>query len=269
MAQGNWSYIPYRESKLTRFLQDSIGKNAQTWLIATVSPTVETFDETLNTLKFADNAIKIKVKALNHSIEFKESEKIEELQKEVTYLKELLNLKRAGNPEDVHRQLYILKKENVKLKKMVTTNSPIPRNLLTASLNSAVSTARNHHFGIGSLDTNDISKEFKISPADISNDTKPNHRYDKYINGVKVEDKPKLTDRGESFGSNNFKISNNGVPISHVKKLSSDRRSSTDLQYAGSKILAGNYKYDPSSMHQADIIPLRIRSHNKTGKFKL
>ena len=89
--------------------------NAQTWLIATVSPIVEMFDETLNTLKFADNAIKIKVRALNHSIEFKESEKIEELQKEVTYLKELLNLKRAGNPEDVHRQLYILKKENTKL----------------------------------------------------------------------------------------------------------------------------------------------------------
>jgi hypothetical protein len=46
MAHKKKSYIPYRESKLTRFLQDSIGKNSNTWLIATVSPTVETFDET-------------------------------------------------------------------------------------------------------------------------------------------------------------------------------------------------------------------------------
>jgi len=46
LAQNKSSYIPYRESKLTRLLQDSIGKNSNTWLIATVSPTVATFDET-------------------------------------------------------------------------------------------------------------------------------------------------------------------------------------------------------------------------------
>ena len=46
MAANKTSYIPYRESKLTRFLQDSIGNNSNTWLIATVSPTVATYDET-------------------------------------------------------------------------------------------------------------------------------------------------------------------------------------------------------------------------------
>lgn len=49
-------HIPFRESKLTRLLQDSIGGNTQTYLIATVSPLIESIDETISTLKFADRA---------------------------------------------------------------------------------------------------------------------------------------------------------------------------------------------------------------------
>lgn len=44
-------YIPYRESRLTYLLSDSLGGNAKTVMIACVSPAPEDFDETLNTLK--------------------------------------------------------------------------------------------------------------------------------------------------------------------------------------------------------------------------
>uniref|UniRef100_A0A7S3NBU1 Kinesin motor domain-containing protein n=1 Tax=Euplotes harpa TaxID=151035 RepID=A0A7S3NBU1_9SPIT len=260
MAQGKSSYIPYRESKLTRFLQDSIGKNSKTWLIATVSPTVETFDETLNTLKFADQAIKIKVKALNHSIEIKESEKIDELQKEVEYLKELLNLKRNGNPDDLHRQLYILKKENVKLKKIAVGQGAVPRNLLTSSLNTPISTARHPLLGIGALDSLDVSKEFR-SPAEQANEARANNRYDRYINGEKLENTSKFIDQHDSGVFKNSKTT--GVTTSRNRIFSREGRGSKDLQYAGAKVLAGNYKYDPTNLHQPDVIPVRIRSLNK------
>jgi len=57
LAQGKKSsFIPYRDSKLTRLLQDSLGGNTKTSLIATVSPLLDHTDETISTLKFADRA---------------------------------------------------------------------------------------------------------------------------------------------------------------------------------------------------------------------
>ena len=49
-------HVPYRESKLTRLLQDSLGGNSRTCMIACVSPTDSNLDETLNTLKYAARA---------------------------------------------------------------------------------------------------------------------------------------------------------------------------------------------------------------------
>jgi len=47
-------HIPYRASKLTRLLQDSLGGNAKTLMIATVSPSAFNLDETLQTLRYAN-----------------------------------------------------------------------------------------------------------------------------------------------------------------------------------------------------------------------
>ena len=55
-------WVPYRESKLTRLLQDSLGGNTRTWLIATVSSIIDNSDETISTLKFADRAKQVMVK---------------------------------------------------------------------------------------------------------------------------------------------------------------------------------------------------------------
>lgn len=46
-------HIPYRDSKLTRLLQDSLGGNCKTTLIATITPVSTSYTESLNTLKFA------------------------------------------------------------------------------------------------------------------------------------------------------------------------------------------------------------------------
>ncbi|ENN72631.1 hypothetical protein YQE_10729, partial [Dendroctonus ponderosae] len=60
LVDGNITHIPYRNSKLTRLLQDSLGGNSMTSIIATISPSREHFEETCYTLMYADRAKNIK-----------------------------------------------------------------------------------------------------------------------------------------------------------------------------------------------------------------
>lgn len=56
-------HIPYRDSKLTRILEDSLGGNCKTTMMAMISPALEAFVESLSTLKFANRAKNIKNEA--------------------------------------------------------------------------------------------------------------------------------------------------------------------------------------------------------------
>ncbi|XP_064401804.1 kinesin heavy chain-like isoform X2 [Halichondria panicea] len=60
LAEGNKPYIPYRDSKLTRVLQESLGGNARTTLIICASPSSYNTAETKSTLQFGDRAKTIK-----------------------------------------------------------------------------------------------------------------------------------------------------------------------------------------------------------------
>lgn len=59
-TSSNSSHIPYRESKLTRLLQDSIGGHTKTTLIATISPALSNMEETVSTLEYASKAKSIR-----------------------------------------------------------------------------------------------------------------------------------------------------------------------------------------------------------------
>ena len=63
-SSNKQSHVPYRDSKLTRILQDSLGGNSMTYMIACISPADSNFDETLNTLKYASRARDIKNKPI-------------------------------------------------------------------------------------------------------------------------------------------------------------------------------------------------------------
>ncbi len=62
LVEKNQQHIPYRESKLTRLLQDSLGGRTKTCLIATISPAKINYDETLSTLEYANKAKSIENK---------------------------------------------------------------------------------------------------------------------------------------------------------------------------------------------------------------
>lgn len=90
-------HVPYRDSKLTRLLQDSLGGNSQTIMIACVSPSDRDFMETLNTLKYANRARNIKNKVVVN--QDKTSQQISALRAEIARLQmELMEYKAVSTP---------------------------------------------------------------------------------------------------------------------------------------------------------------------------
>jgi hypothetical protein len=136
------NYIPYKDSKLTQLLQNSLGGNTRTILIATVSPLLSSYDETISTLKFADRAHSLftkleintnvaGIKGLtisNVNLDNKNSGIIiDKLTKEVNELKQLLNIRQRngivndiGNDDkrkEIENEIIQLRKENMELRK--------------------------------------------------------------------------------------------------------------------------------------------------------
>lgn len=60
LSEKHRTHVPYRDSKLTRLLQDSLGGNTRTTIIACVSPLAEQTNDTVSTLQFADRAKKVR-----------------------------------------------------------------------------------------------------------------------------------------------------------------------------------------------------------------
>ncbi|XP_030275330.1 kinesin-like protein KIF21B isoform X5 [Sparus aurata] len=87
-------HVPYRDSKLTRLLQDSLGGNSRTVMIACVSPSDRDFMETLNTLKYANRARNIKNKVVVN--QDKTSQQISALRAEIARLQLELMEYKAG-----------------------------------------------------------------------------------------------------------------------------------------------------------------------------
>ncbi|OMO74183.1 Semialdehyde dehydrogenase, NAD-binding protein [Corchorus capsularis] len=94
VANGKPRHVPYRDSKLTFLLQDSLGGNSKTMIIANVSPSICCATETLNTLKFAQRAKLIQ----NNAVVNEDSTgDVIALQNQIRLLKEELSLLRRQN----------------------------------------------------------------------------------------------------------------------------------------------------------------------------
>ena len=105
-------HIPYRDSKLTRILSDSIGGNSRTMLLATISPSELNVEETSGTLRFADCAKRVMVRVrVNEEVNGKML--LVHYEKEIGRLKELLRSLTEGNEQS---KLIELEKKNKTLK---------------------------------------------------------------------------------------------------------------------------------------------------------
>ncbi|CAN6449393.1 unnamed protein product [Victoria cruziana] len=98
VAHGKQKHIPYRDSRLTFLLQDSLGGNSKTMIIANVSPSLCCSSETLSTLKFAQRAKLIQNNAI-------------------------VNEDTSGNLTALQNQIHILKEEIALLKRQNVSRS--------------------------------------------------------------------------------------------------------------------------------------------------
>ncbi|XP_037049564.1 osmotic avoidance abnormal protein 3 isoform X2 [Bradysia coprophila] len=114
LVDGKTKHVPYRDSKLTRLLQDSLGGNTKTLMIACISPAAYNYDETLSTLRYASRA-----KNIHNKPKINEDPKdaiLREYQQEIMKLKQMLNGGYSVNEGNVSSEW--LNEEKMKLKTM-------------------------------------------------------------------------------------------------------------------------------------------------------
>lgn len=129
LTEKGREHIPYRDSKLTFLLQDSLGGNSKTCIVCTATPSITCYSETVNTLKFAKRAKEIRnIPKLNRSdspINLQRT--IEQLQKRVSELELELSLKKtepvnsnldeAQIAEKIEKEITLFRMKNERLEK--------------------------------------------------------------------------------------------------------------------------------------------------------
>ncbi|XP_006532391.1 kinesin-like protein KIF3A isoform X3 [Mus musculus] len=105
LVDGKSTHVPYRNSKLTRLLQDSLGGNSKTMMCANIGPADYNYDETISTLRYANRAKNIKNKArINEdpkdALLRQFQKEIEELKKKLEEGEEVSGSDISGSEED-------------------------------------------------------------------------------------------------------------------------------------------------------------------------
>ena len=151
------SHIPYRDSKLTRLLKDSLGGNTQVSMIACIGPCIVTFEETLNTLKYAQKASMIK-RQLSQNVKPLTNEQyaamIGNLHQEIKHLKFLLSQKDKGLSSCAPQTL---------------TNSVIPVNFATPNPQKINACKNNEYIKVQSLTLKTKSQAINCLQSDNFN----------------------------------------------------------------------------------------------------
>ncbi|XP_053105391.1 kinesin-like protein KIF3B isoform X1 [Hemicordylus capensis] len=102
LVDGKSTHIPYRDSKLTRLLQDSLGGNAKTVMVANIGPASYNVEETLTTLRYANRAKNIKNKPRVN--EDPKDALLREFQEEIARLKAQLEKRSVGKRKKRERR---------------------------------------------------------------------------------------------------------------------------------------------------------------------
>ena len=103
LVDAKSKHIPYRDSQLTRLLQDSLGGNTKTVMIANVGPSGYNFDETISTLRYANSAKNIK-----NDVRINEDPKdalLRKFQEEIKILREQLAKNSTGEGGQIIEQV--------------------------------------------------------------------------------------------------------------------------------------------------------------------
>eukprot|EP00933_Yihiella_yeosuensis_P028209 TRINITY_DN22027_c1_g3_i1.p1 TRINITY_DN22027_c1_g3~~TRINITY_DN22027_c1_g3_i1.p1 ORF type:complete len:1053 (-),score=199.25 TRINITY_DN22027_c1_g3_i1:289-3447(-) len=100
LASGSNRHIPYRDSKLTRILQNSLGGNSYTTMLTTIDPSSNNYEESLNSLFFADRCQNVQTKPVQNLVENNDEayeKQVARLTLEITQLRHQLEVASAMN----------------------------------------------------------------------------------------------------------------------------------------------------------------------------
>jgi hypothetical protein len=164
---------PYRDSKLTRLLQDSLGGNSRTIMIACVSPADYNIDESINTLRYATTARSIQNTATQNIVQALSPEEVSKLQRENQLLK--LHI------DELQR--------SVRLLSDATTTPPTATLAVTAATPPAVLSPKTV-VDVGNFDIIDdnesLVNELRAKIAELENQLKNGNNQDAQLDFQKV-----------------------------------------------------------------------------------
>jgi len=219
-------FAPYKDSKLTQILEDSLGGNSVTYLLATISPCDENFDETLSTLKFADRAhsimTKVSMNKLSNKDEGFKSKEFSKICDELFQLKQLLNIRRKrGTLEPIQEELLKLKDENTQLKKYLGGSNNIDR------IKELMAENKNLRKEIKNL--NELNKNLKneIKNKPLSNLSEDN-TYNNGSSNKKNDNSTKKNNALNNINPNNFNLDSNDILLNDKKTRNSKLNNGID-----------------------------------------
>ncbi|GBG31554.1 Kinesin-like protein [Hondaea fermentalgiana] len=135
LGEKNRPHVPYRDSQLTRLLQDSLGGNTRTTIICTLSPAADCTEESVSTLQFADRAKQVMVHVKANEV-VDDSILLARAQTEIARLRRLLREQSEASSEPLEelraenailrKQVESLLAENASLRAGGPTNSTFP-----------------------------------------------------------------------------------------------------------------------------------------------
>lgn len=115
-SKGRNGHVPYRDSKLTRILQNSLGGNARTAIICTISPAHSHVEQSRNTLLFASCAKQVSVNA-QVNVVMSDKALVKQLQKELARLES--ELRSLGSTSATPNSAALLKEKELLIEKVM------------------------------------------------------------------------------------------------------------------------------------------------------
>ena len=243
----NGKFIPYRDSKLTRLLKDSLGGNILTVMLVCVSPSGESYDESISSLNYANRAKKIKKKIFQNK---KEVDLIEENNNE-------FNLKNSGNNNQYEEIIGSLKNEIFQLK-----------NIIKEQQNKL----RNNNFNINNqtlnLDDDSFTKNAKDENGEDINDKLKKFFNDEssIMSNVQIAKSQKLNNNNKEEISLSLIQSINEINLDKYELFFKEiKNKDKDIEIKELQGLIENIKYDKNNLEvflEHNNIPLNINNNN-------
>ena len=243
----NGKFIPYRDSKLTRLLKDSLGGNILTVMLVCVSPSGESYDESISSLNYANRAKKIKKKIFQNK---KEVDLIEENNNE-------FNLKNSGNNNQYEEIIGSLKNEIFQLKNIIKEQQNKLRNNIININNQTLN-----------LDDDSFTKNAKDENGEDINDKLKKFFNDEssIMSNVQIAKSQKLNNNNKEEISLSLIQSINEINLDKYELFFKEiKNKDKDIEIKELQGLIENIKYDKNNLEvflEHNNIPLNINNNN-------